>query len=336
MDPGSSLDYNTLHHIRKPDIPYANIGSYFTVREHFPPPPRDTLNIRLSKLEQERRMTTDILTRCIDNNPVSGEMGTLQLTLRTLNVLQVRDSSTSQVVLVKIIKGHLANVRVVAKFYDPLYYNHQRSILDPFLCVEEEYTRETAAYQHLHKHGLSDYIPQFCGSYSLDMPVPDRGIRQVRLILVEFMSGSSMNRLRPGRIAVETRQHILEQIVRAESRFYAVGLQHKDLYRRNIMVEGIINNDPTCRPYITIIDFGRAYIGHPTREYRWSHEDRLLPIYISPIIRWYCGSVSKKNDFIDWCDWEWKDWLRKTFAKDDHQPYHSTDGQRDPRRCSWA
>ncbi|RAK72819.1 uncharacterized protein BO72DRAFT_462641 [Aspergillus fijiensis CBS 313.89] len=268
MDPGSSLDYNTRHGIPKPDILYANIDSYFTVREHFPPQPRQTFDLRLSGPEQERRITTDILTRCIENSPDSGEMGTQKLTLQTLRVLQVRDGSTSQVVLVKIIKGDLANMLVVAKFYDPLYYNHRKSEVDPFRCVEEEYTRETAVYQHLHQHGLSDYIPQFCGSYSLDMPVPNRGIRQVLLILVEFMSGFSMDRLRLDRLAVETRQHIMEQIVRAESRFYAVGLRHKGLCRRIIMVEGVRNHDPTCRPYITITDFGQAYIGCATRKSR--------------------------------------------------------------------
>ncbi|OJJ95391.1 hypothetical protein ASPACDRAFT_47745 [Aspergillus aculeatus ATCC 16872] len=190
MDPGSSLDYNTRHGICSLIFPMLILTLTSSSTSTF-------------------RLSPGIIST----------FSRLWFTLRTLRVLQVRDGSTLQVVLVKVVNDHLANMLVVAKFYNSLYYNHRKSGVDPFRCVEEEYTRETAIYQHLHKHGLSDYISQFCGLYSLDTPVPNRGMRQVLLILVDFMSGFQMDRLRPGRLAVETRQHIMEQIVRAGYRF---------------------------------------------------------------------------------------------------------------------
>ena len=76
-------------------------------------------------------------------------MGSQSLLLRIRDILQVGDERTLQVVLVDVISSQLANTCVVAKLYDPLYHNHS-DYTDPFLYIDLEYARESAAYKYLH------------------------------------------------------------------------------------------------------------------------------------------------------------------------------------------
>lgn len=85
---------------------------------------------------------------------------------------------------------------VVAKLYDPLYFDDDDLSFNPFKAVNYNYTREVVTYEVLSDLQGST-IPTYYGSYSLDIPVDADNKRRVRLILIELISGSSMQDLDP-------------------------------------------------------------------------------------------------------------------------------------------
>jgi hypothetical protein len=56
--------------------------------------------------------------------------------------------------------------RLVAKVYDPLYFNDSEGYLNPFLCMDRSYTHEANAYMALNEF-QGQWIPRYYGSYSL-------------------------------------------------------------------------------------------------------------------------------------------------------------------------
>ncbi|RAL09225.1 uncharacterized protein BO97DRAFT_352472 [Aspergillus homomorphus CBS 101889] len=311
------LDFNSFHTIPKPPIPYVE-GYEFSVVEHFPVKPKRSPDVDFTTTEYERRTTQELVHRCVRRSPKKGTMGTRELGLKVFLPLRIGDNEMSQVALVEVTSGHLAGMRVVAKLYDPLYYDHATLRWNPFSYVEADYAREVAAYRHLHEDNLGEYIPQLYGSYSTSIVHPGVGTRAVRLILVEYIHGTSMYHLAPNDFPEEVHRHIMYQIVKAESQFYAVDVRHGDLYQRNVIISGEARHDPNNRPRVTIIDFGRANIGRAIpRLLNWSLEPRLLPgVYVSPILRWHRGITPKPNDFAMWCMWAWNEWLCHEFRDD--------------------
>lgn len=128
----------------KPEIPYIR-GQQWTVTEHFPPkPPID----RCCGFEPEARKeawNTDSLTRCVRHPPTSGSYGTQKTSLRIVDGIRVGDGNTAQTVLVKVVSGQYSGMRMVAKFYDPLYYDDGQDDVDPLLTVDMEYSCESTA-----------------------------------------------------------------------------------------------------------------------------------------------------------------------------------------------
>ncbi|PYH48603.1 uncharacterized protein BP01DRAFT_261836, partial [Aspergillus saccharolyticus JOP 1030-1] len=209
-------------------------------------------------------------------------------------------------------------MRLAAKIYDPVYFNHRDYDCDPFRYLDLLYNQETAAYRHLHARGLGAWIPQYYGSYEMDIEHPGIGTRQVRLILMEYIEGVSLELRDPADFDVITQKRVMELIVKAESQFYAVDLRYEDLCMRNVIVHGLVGFDPNCQPRITFIDFSNAIISRTdSRKKGWTKACFLLPgVYISPILRWYRGYIPKKHDFTQWCVWNWNHWLCETFADD--------------------
>ena len=155
-----------------------------------------------------------------------------------------------------VISGQLANTRVVAKLYDPLYHDHS-DYTDPFLYVDLEYARESAAYKYLHdREGKG--IPEYYGSYSTEISHPGQGSRTVRLVLVEYVDGVPMTTL-PTDVSQDFRKAVMKQVVDIESQLYKINLRHRDIHPQNIIIQGI--NTDLSKLCIKFIDFGRAAIG---------------------------------------------------------------------------
>lgn len=186
----------------------------------------------------------------------------------------------------------------------------------PFFFVDVKYTRESAAYKYLHDQGQR-CIPEYYGPYSTDINHSNNQSRTVRLILLEHVNGHSMATLRPTDYSVDFRKAVVKQIVSTQSLFYKINLRHRDTHLRNIMVQGIINPDPS-EPHITFIDFGHAIIGRSPDPQNGDMEKRFLPrVYISPILRRFRTQGKEPvSNFDEWIDWDWNEWLLETYQSD--------------------
>lgn len=104
---------------------------------------------------------------------------------------------------------------VIAKIHDPLYFDDE-GYLSPFRFMNRFYTHKAHMYtlfssdEKLKQVGLP--VPKFHGSYSLDIATESaRGVRTVRLILLEHIEGMSMLDMEPENFP----QHIQEQMLRS-------------------------------------------------------------------------------------------------------------------------
>ncbi|KAE8373392.1 hypothetical protein BDV26DRAFT_272220 [Aspergillus bertholletiae] len=306
-----SLDFNTLNDKPKPDLPYVK-GYEFSVREFFPPEPQNKPTFTLSPDEGFQRQNIDVLTRCFARKPLSGRLGSRTLRLKINEPIRVGDENRSQIVLVDAVSGQAPATTMVAKLYDPLYYDHSNDDVDPFLFVDIEFTRETAAYTHLHSHGET-HVPEYYGSYTMDISHSNRQFRTVRLILFQYIAGNSMAALQPHGFRQVLREAILEQIINVESRLYESNLWHRDTSPRNIIIRGLGSN-----VHVTIIDFGHASIGRSRDPKNDNLESEFLPgIYINPILRWYKSRGREPvSSFEEWINWEWNSWLFNNYHSD--------------------
>lgn len=90
--------------------------------------------------------------------------------------------------------------RTAAKIYDTLYYNFKTSICcypeDCGFEADKDYRNESAACEHLRKHGQSSSLaPEFYGFWSLTLPITINGkpqTRKVRLVLIELFDAVSI------------------------------------------------------------------------------------------------------------------------------------------------
>ena len=309
----SSLDYNTLNDIPKPDLPYVD-GFELSVIAYFPPEPR-IKNFMLTPDEAAKRVNVDVLTRCLTHKPISGRRGSRCLRLKIREAIRVGDGKTSQIVLVDVISGQLSSTRIVAKLYDPLYYDHSNDDVDPFLFVDVEYTRESAAYRYLHGQG-QDCIPCYYGSYSMDISHSDHQLRTVRLILFEHVNGPPMVTIHPNDFPDYFWKAVMKQIVDVESQLYKINLRHGDTHPRNVIIQG--HNIEKSEPRVKFIDFGHAVIGRSPNSQNEEQEKRSLPgVYISPLLRWFKARGREPVcNFQDWINWDWNEWLLGTYLSD--------------------
>ncbi|GAB1198166.1 hypothetical protein APSETT444_007474 [Aspergillus pseudonomiae] len=308
-----SLDFNTLNGISKPDLPYVE-GYEFSVIEYFPPEPQIKRFI-LTPEEATKRENTDVLTRCLTRKPISGRSGSQRLRLKIHKAIRVGDEKSSQIVVVDVISGQLPSTRVVAKLYDPLYYDHSADDVDPFLFVDVEYTQESAAYRYLHAQGQK-YIPNYYGSYSMDITHYDHQFRTVRLILLEHVNGQSMTTLRPIDFPDYVWKAVMKQIVDIESQLYKINLRHRDTHPRNIIIQDF--NPDLSKPHVKFIDFGHAIIGRSPDPQNDDQERMFLSgIYISPLLRWFKTRGREPIcNFDEWINWDWNEWLFETYQSD--------------------
>ncbi|EAW21079.1 uncharacterized protein NFIA_062400 [Aspergillus fischeri NRRL 181] len=198
--------------------------------------------------------------------------------------------------------------RLVAKVYDPLYFNDDEGYLNPFLCMDKYYTHEANAYMFLSEF-QGQWIPKYYGSYSLNLSVDSVHTRTVRMILVEHIQGITMADSEPRNFSQSARQSILKSIVDIESRIYEKDILLTDLEPRNI----IISSPDSDQPRVVFIDFAHALFNRRRDDPIPFELNDFLGEYISPLLRW---NKSKDRDyaFLDWIDWDWDHWLNAEFA----------------------
>lgn len=321
-----SLDYNTAHKIAKPPFPYVP-GNELTVSRHnISPPPR--IQVTLQKATAREREQVDVLTRCLLHPPSEGELVPQESPrLQILDTIRAQDGKTSQLVTVRVLSGGssglLGRDDIVAKFYDPLYYNHYLDDVDPFRYVNREYAREAAAYSRLPGSRITG-IPEYYGSYSLEIPVATES-RFVRLILIQKADEISMDKLDPRDLSLSQRQTIMKGILDIETQVYKHDVRNLDIHPRNVIVQ----NASSARPEIVIVAFGLSYLGRSYAPEDGPEEEqaKLPGTYISPLLRW---GVQNETHFLvmnfkEWITWNWNTWLKREHKDDevtDHMRTH--------------
>jgi hypothetical protein len=323
---GSYIDNPAYIISPAPPVPYSQ-GQRFTVRSHNPPlpPPKKDGACQLSKQAKVERLELSPLNRCLLHPPATGSPGTSTVEFEISRPLKAGNDHKAQVVVVNILRVDSEALNgvttAVAKFYDPLYFDHSDDGEDPFICVNYFYPYEVASYNRL-SDLQGTVIPTFYGSYSLELPVPESSssskiaTRSVRLILVELIHGSSMQDLNPQDFSQEERKRIVRDIIDGESAVFTRNIFLEDLHPRNVVVELCSSNGSQSNiRRVVHIDFEST---RQTR-YIWAAEDpageeRQLPgTYISPLLRWH--KVWRKfNIFADWIDWDYEPWLEAEYA----------------------
>lgn len=289
----------------KPAFPYL-VGTSLTLRSHQPPSPPPFASCAHNYHTARERESVHPLKRCLLRPPLPGKHGQVTAELQITRTIRAGDNTSAQVVAVRVQSSSSNNLPkdtdLMAKIYDPLYFDHDQDDADPFLAVESAYSHETAAYKALSilQGGV---IPKYFGSFSMKIRAGPTAFRSVGLILIERIQGCSMQQLSPVNLSQLIRQTIMKTVIDTESLIYTHNIIHRDLRPANVLVR----NDTEARR-IVIIDFGKCVLGrHPVPELR----QKYLPgVPISPLLRWH----EPRQKFQPWIDWAWEPWLEHVYG----------------------
>ncbi|KAI8931012.1 hypothetical protein NX059_012023 [Plenodomus lindquistii] len=229
---------------------------------------------------------------------------------------------------------------MVAKIYDPLYYLdfddyglQQHVVWD----AELEYRRETQAYGVIQKSQAAKRVtPNYHGSWTLeiDTQIQHEGglfsyVRQVPLILLSWIHGQVMSDIDPADLMPSLRYDIVKKAIAAERILFGQGIDHRDLYSRNIIITEVpydSSTNTTGRIDIKILDFGASvlYSRPSSEQLPFRKEQRFwYPKFHSPIVRYQSGDMSGLVS-DGWFPWEYGDndgkatqWLWEQFKDDE-------------------
>lgn len=250
---------------RKPPFPYTT-GAKIKISAHEPPsPPPPRRGNRYSDVEEWRDFSP--LERCLKHPPPPGVDLSGSAVLEIQSPVQAHDGFRSQLVRVQVksasddegSKDTLSKLpppdnqtEIIAKFYDPLYFDHDLFDCNFFSLIDSTYPTEAGAYTKLQKI-QGTVIPHYYGSFTCSFPVAAgeaedkdgdkkeekkaaEGVRHVRLILIEYIPGRSMGSLDPRSLDVTQRQTILGAIINAETAAFTENILLHDLAPRNTIV----------------------------------------------------------------------------------------------------
>ncbi|KAF1917638.1 hypothetical protein BDU57DRAFT_513992 [Ampelomyces quisqualis] len=312
----------------RPRLPYTK-GFKFTVTRHEPPEPYGHGYDTKPPQRHSNWKSMSLVECCLSEPTINGQssVGHTQ-TLTITGIIRTGYDRGAQLVEV--------NNTMVAKIYDPLYYNefndfgHRENVVDN---AEGDYSREAIAYETLQQSSAARSVtPAYFGTWITEIEtvvgkpsVSRKQIREVPLILIERLYGECMSWISPRLLRKRVRSLILKKVLCAEAVIYQAGVNHCDLSPRNIMVLGSNYEGPSVaitdiQLEVRVIDFNIAEVlRHPHYYNKYFDPASLdqwklhLP---SPIVRFH-GCL---NEFIPgWCSDDEdadKKWLWKHFHKD--------------------
>src|SRR5271168_2955192 len=296
--------YNTRFNVPKPDFPYA-IGKRLHVRSHVPPPPTES-DCRLKFQATRERESIDPVQRCLLHPPLTGVFTSGVAELEIVRLVRAGDQHGAQLLAVRVLTSTHdlpSDTDLLAKLYDPLYFDHEQDDADPFLCVDRAYTHESAVYTKIADFQGST-IPKYYGSFSLLLPVDHMHSREVRLILIEYVPGIDMQNLSPSNFTKSERQAIMKAIIDSETALYNRDIVHRDIHPRNVL---ILSQPSDHARKVVLVDFG---LSRTSRSPFPEWEERYLPgIPISPMLRW----IKPREWFDGWVDWDWEAWVEQHY-----------------------
>ncbi|KAF1358459.1 hypothetical protein EJ07DRAFT_62715, partial [Lizonia empirigonia] len=307
-------------------LPY-HVGFTTTAMRHEPPDP----------------FGPDYDTATPDDYPDWRSMSKEELCLTQPYILQGRTiaEETRLLTITSIIRAGqdcgpqlvVVNDNLVAKIYDPLYYEGVGEYRYPENVVwhaDSAYSREAAAYRHLNaSNKVADLVPAFHGTWTIDVDsaLPHggkmiRATRPVRLILMDHIQGRYMQSIKAQSLPARVRSCILKQCLDAEVRIYHAGVGHHDFSPRNIIIVGHDYNTPILE--VKVIDFDLATVYDHSqftyRAYRQAHEsleEQQHPKMQSPLMRHF-GRLAEFS-CLGWCpgsDFGGEKWLWQQYRND--------------------
>ena len=197
--------------------------------------------------------------QCVEHPPAPGRDGDDTVSLQVLDHLSAGFNHEAQVFTVRVLETTSPllppkGTKLVAKLYDPLYYDDEVGALDPFVCLDWDYTHEVEAYAIL-RNLQGHRIPKYYGSYSLTLPVDGEHTRNVRMILIEHIPGLIMEDANPEFFDQSIRQDLMRSIVNLES----------ELHERNVSIMGLeprkitLTSPTSDQPQVMFVDLGATF-----------------------------------------------------------------------------
>ncbi|MCJ1254316.1 hypothetical protein MMC24_002131 [Lignoscripta atroalba] len=307
-------------------------GIKVDIQPHEAPSPTEDYYYYFTGEEYTRRRNATLPQLSHIYPPAEGGRTGPPITLEITDAIRTGPAYTSQLVKAKVPAVAGAQQSIVAKFYDPLLADDPAEPeKNTFWLADHEYALEVAAYGKLGSL-YGTLVPKFYGAYTCMLPTGlGSGTRAIRLILLEFVEGIALTAFGEdvsSTLSQKARKNVMYKIVDADSRAYALGVNHRDVAPRNIILEvapshypsPAINNSDSNSSLadnalrLRLLDFGVARIA--------PFEDNLPVRFggqwekaVSPILRWHVDH-GLQEPFVEagWVDWEWQSWVEECWG----------------------
>ncbi|ODH50720.1 hypothetical protein GX48_03228 [Paracoccidioides brasiliensis] len=235
------------------------------------------VEVVLSYEGHRERESTHPVDRCILHPPLPGLTGKGTIRLKVDGPVRTGDQHSAQLVTVHMVDkapeisdSIPTDKYLVAKLYDPLYFDHEQDDVDPFRYTDLAYSHETAAYRLLYPLE-GTVIPKYYGSFTLELPILNKKNFAIYPVNPYRKSTRDLN-------ATSQSNQPYAAIVDAESMLYAHDILHRDIHPRNVLV---LDSAHRC---VVLIDFGYCGIGRTPSNSPAEWKAKYLPgVPISPI-----------------------------------------------------
>ncbi|CAN6667862.1 hypothetical protein TRVA0_039S01530 [Trichomonascus vanleenenianus] len=204
-----------------------------TLRTHIPPSPNVTKirleNVKTTLYPSYLAGKRSLLETVLRWPPLPGQAGEDEIKIKLLGELvppeddrqrlflcYITSSQSSLNLPTSMDNGIGSDMRVVAEIFDPLFFLED----DPSIAADFAYSHNNTSYELL-KDLQGKIIPRYYGSYTMMVPVDGRSgqMREIRVILREYIAGTSLSKLNPTVLTREQRQALMEKVVDAELEF---------------------------------------------------------------------------------------------------------------------
>ncbi|KAJ8111336.1 hypothetical protein OPT61_g6045 [Boeremia exigua] len=249
-------------------------GAVFTAYRHEAPAPFGGYYSDCPFPDQNELQQSSQLDWCISHRPNPGTTF-LEETCSLAIKSEIRTGIDCGTQLVLLENG------LVAKIFDPMFYSHNDKEfvdlkVDVTTAADSDYATEAAAYSELKMQPVQgDIMPAFYDSWTIKVTHYVGGehiTRDVRLILIEYISGEQMLDIEPENLQSKVREQIMIKVIEADYDLRYAGVCHQDLEPRNIMISLSPKHPMGFR--LTLIDFGHSWVyrilfgGPPPNELR--------------------------------------------------------------------
>jgi hypothetical protein len=235
--------------------------------------------------------------------------------------------------------------RYIAKIYDGVKYDSKYySYADFMYHSDRDYTYEANAYQNIPSSLQGSIVPQYFGSWTFSVDEGENRLRWVRLILLSYVDGTSMDdvihraqspgwAIRQERVSSyhrrkdvvnykmlppeEERLDIFASVLEAEVNLFHTGVLQSDLHPSDVLILPACDGSPSSSRVI-LVDFVRSTVLKYRPWAQKSLEARRNSLPVNPAERLW------RNDFgpfYKWLPQSWlndkekaREWMYKRFA----------------------